>query len=362
MITDTCIPLLAEAILAHAQVRFNTACSFLKVDEALMTYGQFAATSQFILYGKKHFTKTGYDNHKKAYATGGPDALNDQSNVELLSTWIAAGLYDKVHILRNHYGTCERLAELATQAFIENDLFTAVHKILGKAHGSFGISACCSVDRELVVIASRGQAMSISFNEQHGVVLWGSEACALAVPFLNTHTRVGKSGKPGRSGNSSGFWPDVEMSLASTASGDNLEATGVQGSCTHRHDLDEDGGEVVELRVAESAECFAKNMMRWASSHNCHSGVFGCRVDAMGGFFAPFLMQVHACVCKSKGRCMIAPMREEHNFAHGHFLHVFSAPRTSLSMYREHCIFGSTSRRSKCFSPRVTSNGRIHVP
>jgi len=43
--------------------------------------------------------------------------------------------------------------------------------------GSFGISACCSVDRDLVVLACRGQAMSLAFNEIHGVVLWGSEVC-----------------------------------------------------------------------------------------------------------------------------------------------------------------------------------------
>jgi len=44
-----------------------------------MSYGQFAATSQFFLYGKRHFTKTGYENHKKAY---GADAL-DVTTVDL---------------------------------------------------------------------------------------------------------------------------------------------------------------------------------------------------------------------------------------------------------------------------------------
>jgi len=45
--------------------------------------------------------------------------------------------------------------------------------------GSFGISACCSLDRDLVVLACRGQAMSLAFNEIHGVVLWGSEVCVI---------------------------------------------------------------------------------------------------------------------------------------------------------------------------------------
>jgi len=38
-----------------------------------MPYSQFAATSQFFLYGKQNFTKTGYEKHKKAY---GADALD----------------------------------------------------------------------------------------------------------------------------------------------------------------------------------------------------------------------------------------------------------------------------------------------
>ncbi|MGB1605893.1 MAG: hypothetical protein ACPIOQ_74885, partial [Promethearchaeia archaeon] len=42
------------------------------------------------------------------------------------------------------------------------------NQFLAHAHGSFGISACCSVDRDLVVLASRGQAMSLAFNELHG--------------------------------------------------------------------------------------------------------------------------------------------------------------------------------------------------
>jgi dehydrogenase/reductase SDR family protein 12 len=38
-----------------------------------MPYGQFAATSQFYLYGKRHFTKTGYEAHAKAYGAGALD-------------------------------------------------------------------------------------------------------------------------------------------------------------------------------------------------------------------------------------------------------------------------------------------------
>lgn len=35
---------------------------------SIMGFGQVAATTQFFLYGKRHFTKTGYDRHVKSYA------------------------------------------------------------------------------------------------------------------------------------------------------------------------------------------------------------------------------------------------------------------------------------------------------
>jgi len=40
-----------------------------------MPYTQLAATSQFFLYGKNHFTKTGYEKHKKAYGEGALDVM-----------------------------------------------------------------------------------------------------------------------------------------------------------------------------------------------------------------------------------------------------------------------------------------------
>ena len=56
--------------------------------------------------------------------------------------------------------------------------------------------------------------MSLSFNEAYGVVLWGSEASALNVPFAHGDVQLvgGPKGVSSRS-----------------------------HSCTHRYDLDEDG-------------------------------------------------------------------------------------------------------------------------
>jgi len=41
-----------------------------------MPYAQFAATSQFFLYGKKHFTKTGYERHRRAYGSNALDVMS----------------------------------------------------------------------------------------------------------------------------------------------------------------------------------------------------------------------------------------------------------------------------------------------
>jgi len=66
----------------------------------------------------------------------GVTALKDDlSNLEHLSTSLAAELF-KDPRLHNTYGTCETLARHATHFFLENDLFTSVHKFMEKAHGS----------------------------------------------------------------------------------------------------------------------------------------------------------------------------------------------------------------------------------
>jgi len=111
--------------------------------------------------------------------------------------------------------------------------------------------------------------MSLSFNEVHGVILWGSESSALSVAFQSA-----KSTMPGKS-----FQvpcPDVE-----TGPGEGIS----RNTCTHRHDLDEDGGEVVEVRVAGNLETLALRMALWTASGSVRD-IFGCPVDAMGGYFA----------------------------------------------------------------------------
>lgn len=74
------------------------------------------------------------------------------------------------------------------RGFLRADLYNALTELLSRAEGSFGIQAHCTLEPGVVVIASKGQPMSIAFDPLRPVVLFASEAEALAVP-------VYKSGK-----------------------------------------------------------------------------------------------------------------------------------------------------------------------
>jgi hypothetical protein len=71
---------------------------------------------------------------------------------------------------------------LTIRAFLRNDLYTALTEILSRAEGSFGIQSHCTMEVGVVVIASKGQPMSVSFGPDLPVCLYGSEAEAIAVP------------------------------------------------------------------------------------------------------------------------------------------------------------------------------------
>jgi hypothetical protein len=67
--------------------------------------------------------------------------------------------------------------------FLKADLYTAMTELLSRAEGSFGLQAHCSIEPGVVVIASKGQPMSVSFDNSLPICLFGSEADALAVPI-----------------------------------------------------------------------------------------------------------------------------------------------------------------------------------
>ena len=82
---------------------------------------------------------------------------------------------------------CRRLAEESIDAFAKMGLLSAARMFLSSARGSFGLVLSHSLDaHNELVVAARGQTMSISFYPQMGVVLFGSEAAVRGT--LQRHT------------------------------------------------------------------------------------------------------------------------------------------------------------------------------
>ena len=79
-------------------------------------------------------------------------------------------------------GTLAGLVSHTVDAFYDNDLLHSVREFLQYARGSFGLSVNCSLDvsRE-IVLAAKGQTMSVAFYPRSKLVLWGSEAAAVKV-------------------------------------------------------------------------------------------------------------------------------------------------------------------------------------
>ena len=119
--------------------------------------------------------------------------LSEPEHVHGLAAALAVGLTGACDRLKLQAfeipAVVDVLALKAAAAFLDGDLFASMQRFLGDAQGSFGLSACCSLDRNVVCIASRGQAMCLSFNADVGAVLWGSEA-ATQVKAMSVHFRI----------------------------------------------------------------------------------------------------------------------------------------------------------------------------
>ena len=71
------------------------------------------------------------------------------------------------------------LVRHAVAAFFHQDLLGAARQLLSGAIGSFGLVLSTSIDAQRqLVLASRGQTMSVAFYPRLGAVLFGSEAAA----------------------------------------------------------------------------------------------------------------------------------------------------------------------------------------
>jgi hypothetical protein len=74
-----------------------------------------------------------------------------------------------------------RFVDSAVGAFFEQDLFSAVRMLLGNAKGSFGLFVSCSLDaHRQVVLAARGQTISVAFYPAQNLILWASEQVGLS--------------------------------------------------------------------------------------------------------------------------------------------------------------------------------------
>jgi len=150
--------------------------------------------------------------------------------------------------------------ETAVNAFFDNDLLFAANYFLRCAKGSFGLCVSSSLDSERqVVIAARGQTMSMAVYPAQGLVLFGSEQAAVKAALTpQVH-------KPGSNEHLNGAF---------------------------RIDLDDLGGEIVLLNWAEPLQ----------------------RPEIMSIAFASAVEHMdfqQACVMESEGRQVVATIVQE---------------------------------------------------
>jgi hypothetical protein len=70
----------------------------------------------------------------------------------------------------------------AVRGFLRMDLYNAVTELMLRAEGSFGLQVHCTLEPGVVIVASKGQPMSIAYDPDTPLVLFASEAEAIAVP------------------------------------------------------------------------------------------------------------------------------------------------------------------------------------
>ena len=123
--------------------------------------------------------------------------------------------------------TCAAFASSAVAAFLHGDLYSSLSTFMALSKGSFGVAAVCSLDPGVLALASLNQPMAIGFEPATGVVLYASEASAVAValaePRRNTSSR-------------------------------DAHTAGATPRCGWRLDLDNVGGEVAEITFGAARE------------------------------------------------------------------------------------------------------------
>lgn len=77
--------------------------------------------------------------------------------------------------------TLHSFLTFAVRGFLRSDVYAALTELLSRAEGSFGVQVHTPCEQGVVVIASKGQPMSLAFDPLSPIVLFGSEATALTV-------------------------------------------------------------------------------------------------------------------------------------------------------------------------------------
>ena len=74
----------------------------------------------------------------------------------------------------------------AVRDFLRADLYSALTELLSRAEGSFGVQVHSPGEPGVVVIASKGQPMSLAFDATLPIILFGSEATALSISVTSS--------------------------------------------------------------------------------------------------------------------------------------------------------------------------------
>lgn len=72
--------------------------------------------------------------------------------------------------------------KIAVKGFLRADTFQSLSEFLARAEGSFGLQVHTTLEPGVMVIASKGQPMSVAFDPDYPICLTGSEGEAVAVP------------------------------------------------------------------------------------------------------------------------------------------------------------------------------------
>ena len=151
-------------------------------------------------------------------------------------------------------GNLVHFVNTAVDAFFDQDLLAAVRLFLANAKGSFGLCITCSVDAERqLVVAARGQTISVAFYPASGLVLWGSEQAAVKAALVGEKDQA--DSVHGRMKDKINEEREVMLAMLSPEQrakfierfGEDFDMD--EGAC--RLDLDDLGGEIVLIDWGE---------------------------------------------------------------------------------------------------------------